>query len=175
MTRGSRRPIQPTIRAHGADANSASGAEDQFREALACWASGVAILAASDGEEIDALTISAFSALSADPPLVMVSVGEQTSILPMLLEEQRFTVSILAADQRATAGAIAQRLPGSEGVFDSLEDPAVKGALAVLTCSLWNAYEGGDHRIVVGRVEQISFGEAMDPLLYFRREYRDLR
>ena len=152
-----------------------SGAEDQFREALACWASGVAILAAGDGGEIDALTVSAFSALSEDPPLVMVSVGEQTSILPMLLEEQRFTVSILATDQRVTAGAIAQRLPGSEEVFDSLEAPAVKGALVVLNCVLWNAYEGGDHRIVVGRVEQISFGDAMEPLLYYRREYRDLQ
>jgi flavin reductase (NADH) len=175
LTRGNRRPIQPTIRSHGADTNSASNTEDQFREALACWASGVAILAASDGEEVDALTVSAFSALSADPPLVMVSVGEQASILPMLLEQQRFTISILAAGQRATAGAIAQRLPGSEEVFDSLEDPAVKGALVVLDCALWNAYEGGDHRIVVGRVERISFGEAMDPLLYYRREYRELR
>src|SRR5690606_34310895 len=105
--------------------------------------------AVSDGEEIDAITVSAFSALSLQPPLILAGIAEQASILPMLREEGRFTVSILAQDQQAIAGAVAQRLPGSDRIFAGLEDPSVPESLVVLRCSLWNDYAGGDHRIIV--------------------------
>lgn len=145
-----------------------------LREALSHWASGVAILAATDGDEIDAITVSALTSLSIDPPLILAAIGEQTSILPMLREERRFTVSILAEEQRALAGGVAQRLPGMEAAFAGLDDPAVVGALATLECSLWQEYDGGDHRIVVGQVEEVSLGPERSPLLYYRREYRSL-
>lgn len=171
MTRRSRRPIEATIR-HSAGASSSAGAG--FRDAMSHWASGVAVLAASDGEEIDAITVSSFSALSLDPPLVLAAVGEATSIVPMLREVGRFTVSILAADQAAIAGAVAQRLPGSERIYHSLDDPSVVGALAALECTLRHDYEGGDHRIIVGHVERVSLGPEREPLVHFRRDYRGL-
>lgn len=174
MARRSRRPIQAGIQSvtRGETAPSADAVD--FREALSLWASGVAVLAVSDGEEIDALTVSAFSALSLDPPLVLLCVGEQTSILPMLLEERRFTISILAKHQRAIAGAIAQRLPGAESAFVSLADPSIRDALVAIACAVRNSHEGGDHRIVIGQVERVSFGPNADPLIYFGREYRSL-
>ena len=171
MTPRSRNPIEATIRPSAAGDAVRPG--ELLREALSHWASGVAILAASDGEEIDAITISAFSALSIDPPLILAAIGEQTSILPMLREERRFTISILAEEQRSIAGAVAQRLPGAEAAFTSVADPAVVGALATLDCSLWREYDGGDHRIVVGRVERAALGPERQPLLYYRREYGD--
>lgn len=175
MNRRSRRPIEATIRASGReDSDPATRLGDGFREVLSYWASGVAIVAATDGDEIDAITVSSFISLSADPPLVLVSVGEQTSVLPMLLEERRFTVSILAEDQKAIAGAVAQRLPGSESVYQSLENPTIQGALGALTCRLWDEYAGGDHRIIIGEVERVWLGDDADPLVYFRREYRGL-
>jgi flavin reductase (NADH) len=50
----------------------------------------------------------------------------------------------------------------------------LRGALATLVCSLWAAHPGGDHRIVVGRVERVVFGPDTPPLLYHRRSYRPL-
>lgn len=172
MTARSRRPIEASIRTPTSGQPIRPG--DLLREALAHWASGVAILAATDGEEVDAITVSAFSALSIDPPLILAAIGEQTSILPMLRDERHFTVSILAEEQRSIAGAIAQRLPGAEAAFARLDDPAVVGALATLECNLWNEYDGGDHRIVVGRVERATLGPERHPLIYYRREYRNL-
>lgn len=171
MTRRSRRPIEATIRHSGGPPDPAGAA---FREAMSHWASGVAILAATDGEEIDALTVSAFAALSLDPPLVLAAVGEGASIVPMLREIGRFTVSILAADQAAIAGSVAQRLPGSERIYHSLEDPSVVGALAAIECTLRDDYDGGDHRLIVGHVERVSLGPEREPLVHFRRDYRGL-
>lgn len=170
MTARQRRPIEASIRS--GDAGDPVRPDEMLREALSHWASGVAVLAASDGEEIDAITISALTALSIDPPLVLAAIGEQASILPMLRDERRFTISILAEEQRAVAGGVAQRLPGAEAAFAALEDPSVVGALATLACSLWQEYAGGDHRIVVGRVEEVSLGPERPPLVYYRREYR---
>lgn len=172
MPRSNRRPIQATIRT--SPSTDGSDFEERLREAFSHWASGVAVLAASDGEEIDAITVSAFTSLSLDPPLVLASVGEHASILPMLREEGRFVISILTEDQRGLAGSIAQRLPGSESVFASEDRPAVLESLTTLDCTLWDEYPGGDHRIVVGKVEAVSLGREDPPLVYYRRGYRTL-
>jgi flavin reductase (NADH) len=173
MSDGGQRPIQASIRAHGDD-GAAAGIQGELREALAQWASGVAVLAASDGDEIESITVTAVSALSMEPPLVLVCVHQHAPLLGLLLEERRFTLSLLAAAQRHSAVVIAQRMPGYAGLFHSPADPAVKGALVALTCRLWEDYPGGDHRILVGEVERVSFGGEDPPLLYFRRGYRGL-
>ncbi|TBH14681.1 flavin reductase family protein, partial [Thermus thermamylovorans] len=48
------------------------------------------------------------------------------------------------------------------------------GALAVLRCRLEALYPGGDHRLVVGRVEGVELGEPGAPLVYYARGYRRL-
>ncbi len=173
----SRRPIQPTIRTHADEPGPEKGLRPEtLREAFSCWASGVAVLAVSDGEEIDAITVSAFSAVSLDPPLLLVCVNEQSSTMPILLDEGRFTISVLAEDQQRTASAVAQRLPGRMAAFRTEGgDPILEGSLASFVCRLWEAYPGGDHRILVGEVERVEFGPDAQPLLYFRRGYRGLR
>lgn len=166
------RPIQPTIRTGVQEPGlEADTLRDQLREALSWWASGVAVLAVSDGEEVEAITVTAFSAVSLDPPLVLVCVNEQSASLPMLLEERSFTVSFLAEDDRRTAAAFAQRLPMAESRFPAEGPPMLSGSLVSVSCRLWQAYPGGDHRILVGEVQQIRFDRDAGPLLYFRREY----
>lgn len=167
----SRRPIQATIRT-GPDDPAGQGVAALLREALSQWASGVAILAATDGEDVEAITVTAFSAVSMDPPLVLVCVGLNSPILPTLLEARRFTVGFLAEDDRRTASYVAQRLPLDRPLFPEEGDPVMPGALATLVCRLWEEYPGGDHRILVGEVERVELGRDAAPLLYFRREYR---
>jgi flavin reductase (NADH) len=169
------RPIQPTIRTRADEPGAGGGFTPQeFREALSHWATGVAVVAASDGDEVDAITATAFTAVSADPPLVLVCVGEGTSVLPMLLEERRFTVNLLAEDAQRVASAVAQRLPIPEVRFTG-PDPLLDGAIVSLVCRVWSEHPGGDHRIVVGEVERVALGRDAPPLLYFRRSYRGLR
>ena len=167
----SRRPIQATIRTGRGDGGGPDLAA-QLREALSSWASGVAVLAATDGEEAEAITVTAFSAVSMDPPLVLVCVGLHSPILPTLLEARRFTVGFLAEDDRRTASYVAQRLPLDRPLFPEEGDPVMEGALATLVCRLWEDYPGGDHRILVGEVERVELGRDAGPLLYHRREYR---
>jgi flavin reductase (NADH) len=168
------RPIVPGIRTGREDAGGGSALAADFREALSLWASGVAVVALREDDEVVAMTVSAFASVSLRPPLVLACIGEQAALLPSLLEAGRFTVSLLAGGQARLAAELADKLPPG-GAFDDDEGaPVLRGALATLVCSLWAAHPGGDHRIVVGRVERVVFGPDTPPLLYHRRSYRPL-
>lgn len=169
MHRFNRRPIQTSIRGSGAE--EADPFIEDLREALSHWASSVAILAASDGDEIDAITITSFAGVSVDPPLVLACIASHVSILPMIREEERFTISILSRSQQPIASAIAQRLPGTDEHFVGMDNPAIRASVATLECTLWEEYPGGDHQIVVGQVESVALGEEAPPLVYYRRGY----
>lgn len=168
------RPIQPTILTRPAGADDGDAAlRAEVREALSRWASGVAIVAVREDDEVVALTVSAFASVSMHPPLVLVCIDEHAHLLPSLLDAGRFTVSLLSEGQKRLAAFFAEKLPAAHDPFTG-EDPVLDGAVSALVCSLWEAYPGGDHRIVVGRVERVAPGDDEAPLLYHRRQYRGL-
>jgi flavin reductase (NADH) len=168
------RPIQPTIFSRADDPEDAGATlRDELRDALSRWASGVAVVAVRDDDEVIAMTVSAFTSVSMYPPLVLVCIDEQGHLLPSLLEAGRFTVSLLAQGQKRLAAFFAEKLPSADDPFAD-GDPVLPGSLAALVCTVWEAYPGGDHRIVVGRVERVFPGDADAPLLYHRRQYRAL-
>lgn len=144
----------------------------RFREALARWASGVCVVTVRLGESIQGITASAFCSLSLEPPLALVAIGEGQRIVQSLLAS-RFTINLLTADQQELADFFAGRgVETTQPAF--LEDEVLAGSMAALVCSLWQAHPGGDHRIVIGKVERVWLGEQDAPLLYFRRDYRRL-
>ncbi len=63
---------------------------------------------------------------------------------------------------------VAHRADGASG-------PHLHGALAVFDCALEDVHPGGDHEIVVGRIEEVELGDALAaPLLHFRGTYAGL-
>lgn len=158
----------------GADDPSGGVSGAAFREAMATWASGVAVVAAGEGGDVEALTATAFTPVSADPPLVLVCLGNDAALLYVIQEEGRFTVNLLGDGDRRAASALAQRMPLEPGRFAAAGDPVLAGALLSLVCRLRETHPGGDHRIVIGEVERIVHGAEGDPLLYFARAYRRL-
>lgn len=170
----SRRPIQASIRATGEPDDEPSRVRQELREALALWPAAVTIVAVQDGDELETLTVSAFSTVSLDPPLVLVCLWNHAGILPMLREVGRFSVNLLAEKDRRAAAAAASRLPADPARFPG-DDGAMADALVSLSCRLWEEYPGGDHAIVVGEVTEVRVGPDAPPLLYADREYRGLR
>ena len=167
-----RRPISPGFDLGTRDPRDTI--RDQLREAMSRWASGVGVVAVRDDDEIIAITVTSITSLSLDPALVLVSIGENTGILPSLLEVGRFTVCALGEGQKAAAVHLSDSFPLARDLFPTDGDPLVRGALWGLVCTLWQAYPGGDHRIVVGAVERVEMGADTGPLVYYRREYGGL-
>jgi flavin reductase (NADH) len=144
--------------------------KETFKEAMSRFAAGVTVVSARHGEEERGMTATAFMSLSLEPPLVALGVWEGAKVLPVLERSGAFAVSLLREGQEAVSQHFAGR--PQEGV--SLVEGAVPGALAVLRCRLEAIHPGGDHRLVVGRVEVVELGEPGPPLIYFARGYRRL-
>ena len=167
------RPIQPTIRTREDEPAPDGGVTpDEFRDAVSHWATGVAVLAVREDDDVEAITVTAVSPVSADPPLVLACLGNDAAVLYMITATGRFTLNLLSVDDRRAASTFAQRMPPEPGRFPGDGDPVLRGAMVSLVCRLWETYPGGDHRIVVGQVEQVVRGGDDDaPLLYYRRAY----
>jgi len=74
---------------------------DQFRSALRLWASGVSIVTTRrDGEGMLGITVSSFSSLSLDPPLVVICIAREARSHDLIAARRAFAVNILREDQR---------------------------------------------------------------------------
>lgn len=145
---------------------------DAFKAALSRWPSGVTVVAAEWDGKRRGMTASSFSSVSLEPPLILVCIGEDAHLLPVLERSGRFAVNILAEGQERISDHFAGKpIPNLEPLGPDL---AIAGALATLYCTVWQLYPGGDHRIVVGQVEDIRLGEAGKPIVYWNRGYRSI-
>ena len=157
----------------------AFGAVD-LRAVLGAFATGVTVATTlNSAGERRAITISAFSSVSLDPPLVLICVDKAAFHFDSFAGAEAFAVNILAAEQ----GALSDRF--AREVDDGFEDlgaealvtgcPVFPDALAALDCALEATHEAGDHVILVGRVAALKAPRTADPLLYFRGGYAGLR
>jgi len=152
---------------------------EQFREGLRHWASGVTIVTSSCGERIHGMTVSAFSSVSLDPPLVLVCADKATITHGLIAESGVFAVNVLARGQEALSNRFAskkdehRRFEGIEWSRGATGAPILPGVLVALDCRVVAAHDAGDHVIYVGSVESISARQA-EPLVYHVGAYRAL-
>lgn len=152
--------------------------ESAFRAILGRFASGITVITLRDAEDRDhGMTVSAFSSVSLDPPLVMVCVDRSATMHDRLYASERFAINILASDQEALSRRFAEarddRFDGVGYHRDLTGAALLDDALAHLEVSTWARYDGGDHTIIVARVDHASGREAR-PLLYYRGGYAQL-
>lgn len=152
-----------------------------FRKVMASYATGVVVVTLQVDGVDHAMTANSFTSVSLDPPLVLVCV-ERASRFDQALTacEGRWAVSILGADNEATARWFATKGRPLERQFDRVphhrgENGAmlVDGALAHIECRTEAVHPTGDHDILVGLVEAMSVADQPGPpLLYFGSSFR---
>lgn len=152
--------------------------KDEFRAALGRFASGVTVITSRDKEgKAHGITVSAFSSVSLEPPLVLICVEKNTGTHYALTDTEFFAVSILREDQQFLserfASFIADKFDGVETIESVHNLPMLADALVNLECRLVNSYVAGDHTIFVGEVEQALINDG-SPLIYFMSEYRSV-
>lgn len=148
--------------------------EEQIREVLARWVSGVSIVAVRDEGRVNALTVSAFMPLSMAPPSVVVSLGPNASAAPYLSPGRAFGISILRADQRRLASRYADTFPAGPTPFTTEDPPLIPDALAGLACEVEEILPSADHRLVIARIQDVRPGADVPALAYWRRDYHSV-
>jgi flavin reductase (DIM6/NTAB) family NADH-FMN oxidoreductase RutF len=153
----------------------------RFRDALGAFPTGVAIITGVNetGERVG-MTVSSFNSVSLDPPLVLLSIARRSRSFEAWTNMPRYAINILSEQQEEMSNRFARSaadrwsgvlvLDGDTGV------PILPNALAVFECEAFARYEGGDHEILVGRVNalRVTKHNLTPPLIFFGGRYRRL-
>ncbi|MER5817366.1 flavin reductase family protein [Streptomyces californicus] len=148
-------------------------APEEFRRVLGHFASGVTVVTARDADGPAGFACQSFASLSLDPPLVSFMVARTSTTWPRIARAGAFCVNILGAEQgalcRGFAVSGADKFAGA-GYADApaTGSPLLDSVPAWIDCRVHAVHTGGDHLIVVGRVEALGAAEEGEPLLFHR-------
>jgi flavin reductase (DIM6/NTAB) family NADH-FMN oxidoreductase RutF len=154
----------------------------RFREVMASFPSGVVVLTAFGHDGLPrGLTVSAFCAVSLEPPLALACIDKTSNTLPAVQHTRGFTANILAAGREQLARRMASKLSDK---FDAIswrrpESPVggpilAEDAAAYAVCTLKETIEAGDHWVLIGLVTEGSTRDGVAPMVFSRRGYHQL-
>jgi len=151
-----------------------------FRNALGQFATGVCVITAHPrGFKPFGMTVNSFASVSLDPPLVLWSLQNNSDCFAAFNVADKFCVNVLTTDQKDLSGQYAKKgnhdLDEAHFRIGKTGNPVLRGALASFECTMWNRYDGGDHIILVGKVEEFSTNTNASPLAFHAGQYRELR
>jgi flavin reductase (DIM6/NTAB) family NADH-FMN oxidoreductase RutF len=152
---------------------------EELRHAMRLWTTGVTIVSAQYNNRRHGMTVSSFTSLSLDPPLVLVSLEQITKTHRLVQQAGFFGVTILDESQQDISDRFAGRLTEYTDRFIGLDTfslvsgaPLLKRGLAWLDCQVVVTYQAGNHTVFIGEALAVKSGEAGQPLLYYDRNYR---
>ena len=148
-----------------------------LRTAFGQFATGVCVITTRDqhGDPVG-ITANSFASVSLDPPLVSWCVDKNATRFEEYAQASHYSINILNSDQRAVSDSFAMRswdktLFNEVDWFEGYRDiPQIPGAVARFHCTTETLYEGGDHLIIIGRVEDFDC-EPQAPLVFFQGGY----
>jgi flavin reductase (DIM6/NTAB) family NADH-FMN oxidoreductase RutF len=152
--------------------------KNELRRVMGHFATGVSIITtvAKDGQ-LFGLTANALTSVSLVPPLLLICVDKSAESYPHFGESKLFTVNVLSADQEDLSRRFATK---GENKFHGVSyrigangAPILNNVLAYMECRIVATYEGGDHTIYLGEIEEASSLEGQ-PLLFYRGGYRSI-
>ncbi len=154
---------------------------ETLRRVMRSWATGISIVSSADEQLRHGMTVTSFTSVSLDPPLVLVSLERSTRTHGLVKRSGIFAVTLLREGQQS----VSHRFGGWEtehtNRYDGLStrtevtgSPILRDCLAYLDCRVVSDYDAGNHTVFIGEVLKAESTDGADPLLYFDRSYRQL-
>ncbi len=151
--------------------------QDDLKKAMRIYPQGVTVATTSSPDGPKGMTVSSFTSVSLEPPLVLFSVAKSSTLHDLFRDAAAYAVNFLADDQKA----VSDRFAGKVQLKDRFEGlkftkgvagaPIIDGVRAVLECRAWKVYGGGDHSILVGEVVRARTLNSKRPLVYYSQQY----
>jgi flavin reductase (DIM6/NTAB) family NADH-FMN oxidoreductase RutF len=151
---------------------------EEFRHACSRFATGVTIASVMDlAGTPHGLTVSSFASVSLDPPLVLICLGHQVTVIESFRAATHFGINVLSEAQRDLSERFARkgrdRFHGVKWHLGASGVPLLDGVLAAIECQAHQRFISGDHDIVVGQMVRAHVSEGA-PLVHFASRYRRL-
>ena len=159
----------------------AAGFQNLFRDVMSNFAASVTVVTSFSDERHHGLTVSAFTSVSLDPPLVLICIDHSSHSISALRVAGGFTVNMLREGTADVAAKFASKDPDKLAGL-AVVAPTYGGAglrlpeqsYACLECRTVESLEAGDHTIFIGHVETAVRYDPARPLLYWQRDFRRL-
>ena len=153
-----------------------------LRQTMRAWSSGVTVVTAVHEGARHGMTVSSFTSVALDPPLIIISLQSDSRTQKLIAGSGHFAVTILSADQRELSERFSGRLPDTEDRLAGLATetlvtgvPFLKGGLAYLDCRVAQTISAGSNTLFLAEVVAARSGDgADDPLVYHDRHYHRL-
>ncbi len=152
-------------------------AQAGLKEAMRYFPQGVTVVTANAADGPKGMTVSSFTSVSLNPPLVLVSIAKSSELHDVFLKAKSFAVNFLADDQTSVSDLFAGRVRVKDR-FEKVRfhagttgSPIIEGARAAIECNVWRVYDGGDHSIVLGEVVKAGTMSSRRPLVYYVQQY----
>lgn len=156
---------------------------ERFRAVAGRFATGVTVVTTVGDGSVRGMTANAFTSVSLDPLLVLVSVDRQASMHELIARNGVFALTMLSAEQHELSRYFAS--PGrAEGAAQFADvpceaapgtgSPVIRGGLGWMDCRVVDAHPAGDHTLFIGEVAALGGPFAGDPLVFFAGDYHAL-
>jgi flavin reductase (DIM6/NTAB) family NADH-FMN oxidoreductase RutF len=150
-----------------------------FWQAVGLRAVGTAIVTAEADEGPRGFLALSATHVSADPPILSISVDKKTSALATILDAGHFAINYLATSQAEVAAPFggkgdlkgADRFTTAEWVAGSTGAPTLVGASGVLECEVVESIERYGAVIVFGRLVDFAATPDVTPLVSYKGKY----
>jgi 3-hydroxy-9,10-secoandrosta-1,3,5(10)-triene-9,17-dione monooxygenase reductase component len=153
-------------------------APSQFRAVIGHFATGVTVITAAAGEEMQGMTANAVASLSLDPLMLLICVEKNTHTHRVLREGRVFAVNVLGEHQEEVSRLVAKRAEPESGSLRGQRfrigrsgAPILEDCVAFLECEVASVLDGGDHSIFLGRVVEAEVVSEARPLIFYRSQY----
>lgn len=139
----------------------------EFRSALGSFPTGVTIVTApsqQDGKLVPVgMTANSFTSVSLDPPLILWCPALVSARHDAFVAASHFAIHILSDGQHELAQHFARTGDLFKDVPHHIDDhgvPLLDGCVTRFDCTTERVMEGGDHSIVLGRVQRVNMAES---------------
>lgn len=149
----------------------------RFRGRLAA---PVTILTAGSGKDRTGLTVSSLVVVEGETPRLISIISPATDLWDRMADTSTFVTHVCTTADRSLADVFAGIRPSPGGPFADLEvgqtewGPAIGRLPHRASCRVETMRELGWTGVVEATIDLIEAGELVDPLVYFRGEYRGL-
>ncbi len=134
---------------------------------------GLYIIGSKSGEELNGMTANWITQTSFDPPLVVVSIENDSHTRHLIDQGQVFSVNIVADDEEGRAiiermvkpqKRVNQKLGDDDFTTAATGTPLLKAALSWFECEVVQTLETGDHQLYIGKVVGAGVQQEGTPL-----------
>ncbi|MFD9664109.1 flavin reductase family protein [Rhodococcus sp. NPDC059968] len=150
----------------------------ELRDVLGHFCSGVTVVTAMVGEEPAGFTCQSFSALSLDPPQVLLCPSRRSTSWPAIRTTETFCINVLSSGQHNLSDRFAKSGgPKFEGVQwrpAGRGAPILGGVAAWFEVTLAAEHDGGDHLIAVADLLDFASDSTTQPLVFHRSRYGEV-